>query len=434
MTWPIRGVIEGFYGRPWSWDERIALMRWCHERGMTHYLYAPKDDPLHRDRWREPYERDALVGFERLVEAGTMRVGFGISPGLSIDYDEADDRSALLAKVEQLLTVGVDLVCLALDDIPPRPGLGEAHAELTRWLHERVGERASLVLVPTEYTGTTSTPYLDALAAGVPADVPIGWTGATVVCDRISVADAVARAASLDGRPPLIWDNYPVNDAIMSDRLFLGPLRGRDAGLAEVCSGYVANPMVQPFASHLPLASTAAFLRGDDPERAWREEADSMGIRSFAEACDGEHPRQLIDALARAGHADRGARLAEVEEWVATLDRYQPTAELADEVVAWREQCEHELGVWRCALRTLRFVERGDGARATIEAMGLLYLWPSVRRAAVSVMGPRCSFRPVFGQWPDGSWRYDAASLDEDANATDALVRCALAEVAAWSP
>ncbi len=49
-------------------------------------------------------------------------------------------------------------------------------------------------------------------------------------------------------------------------------------------------------------------------------------------------------------------------------------------------------------------------------------------------MGPRCSFRPVFGQWPDGSWRFDAASVQEDMNATDALVRFALDELAAWSP
>ncbi|MDZ7731697.1 MAG: beta-N-acetylglucosaminidase domain-containing protein [Acidimicrobiia bacterium] len=87
MTTAIRGVIEGFYGPPWSWDDRRHVSsRVCHGHGMTHYVYAPKDDPLHRARWREPYPDDELDHFERLVSDGTLEVGFAISPGLSIDY------------------------------------------------------------------------------------------------------------------------------------------------------------------------------------------------------------------------------------------------------------------------------------------------------------------------------------------------------------
>ena len=436
MTWSIRGVIEGFYGRPWTWDERVDVMRWCHERAMTHYLYAPKDDPLHRERWRDPYPTEELAGFERLVASETLQVGFGISPGLSIDYDDDADRRALAVKVDQLIEVGVALVCLALDDIPPRPGLGEAHAGLSRWLRDHVDGRASVVLVPTEYTGTASTPYLDALALGVPHDVPIGWTGETVVCDSISVSQARARATALGDRPPLLWDNYPVNDAIMSDRLFLGPLRGREAGLADVCSGYVANPMVQPYASRLPLSSTAAYLRGEDPSRVWEQEADALGSRAFAEACDGDHPRELVGALRVAASVDRVARLDAIEAWLDEVEESGPddTTALANEMAPWAEQCRSEVGLWRACARALRALERSNGARATNEALGLLYLWPGVRRATATVMGPRCSSRPVFGQWPDGSWRYDSESVEEDRNATDELVRFTLSEVAAWSP
>ena len=161
MRWEIRGLIEGFYGRPWSWDDRIDVARWCAARAMTHYVYAPKDDPLHRSRWREPYGVEALDGFARLIAQGGLSVGFAVSPGLSMDYDDVDDRRALAAKIDPLLALGVDLVCLALDDLDPRPGLGTAHAGLTRWLHGHLDGRADLVLVPTEYTGTgTVTPYL----------------------------------------------------------------------------------------------------------------------------------------------------------------------------------------------------------------------------------------------------------------------------------
>lgn len=434
MTWAIRGLIEGFYGRPWSWEERLAVMRWCHERGMTHYLYAPKDDPLHRDRWREPYPREELDGFERLVASDTLAVGFGISPGLTMDYEDADDRRALAAKVEQLLAVGVTLVCLALDDIPPRPGLGEAHARLTTWLFDRLGDRAGLVLVPTEYTGTAPTPYLDALVAGTPEVVPIGWTGETVVCDAITAGDARARTAAVGGRPPLVWDNYPVNDAVMADRLFLGPLRGRAPELADLCSGYVANPMTQPRASRLPLASVAGYLAGRDPVEAWRAAADELGCRAFAEACDGEVPRRLVAAVVSASPGARADAIDGARRWLDGLDAYEPGADLAPEVQPWIDQAGHEAGLWRACLRTLDALERGDGARASMDALALLYLWPAVRTGTPVVMGPRLSFRPVLGQWPDGSWRYDARSLDEDRNATDQLVRFTLAEVGAWAP
>jgi len=430
MTWAIRGVIEGFYGRPWTWDERLEVMQWCSDRGMTHYIYAPKDDPLHRERWREAYASDQLSGFERLISSRTLDVGFGISPGLSIDYRSADDRLALAAKVDQVLDVGVRLVCLALDDIPPRPGLGEEHAALTEWLRNHLGDRADLILVPTEYTGTTSTPYLEALGANAPSDVPIAWTGATVVCDAITVAQADARANALGGRPPLIWDNYPVNDAIMADRLFLGPLRGRDHGLREVCSGYVANPMTQPNASKLPLASIAGYLRGEDELQVWEDEAVRLGVRAFAEACDGATPRSIVDQLRDATVDDRRREaIAAIDRWLTEIDDFTPNDDIADEVAPWVDQTRSEINVWRTALRALQALDRGDREKATNEALGLLFTWPRTRRGRVCVMGPRFGLRPKFGQWPDGSWRYEADSVEEDANATDHLVRLALAEV-----
>jgi len=122
---------------------------------------------------------------------------------------------------------------------------------------------------------------------------------AALVVDTLSTAgQAAERALSVGGRAPLLWDNVPVNDAIMSDRLFLGPLRGREAALVEGLSGYLANAMVQPRASTLPLASTAAWLAGDDPVVAWATAAGDLGWRVLAEACDGGVPRALVGVLA----------------------------------------------------------------------------------------------------------------------------------------
>lgn len=405
-------------------------MRWCHGRGMTHYVYAPKDDPLHRAQWRDLYPADELAGFERLVAEDTLRVGFGISPGLSIEYSSADDRAALAAKVDQVVAVGIDLVVLALDDITPRPGLGTDHGVLTTWLCEHLDGRADVVFVPTDYTSTRPTPYLDELAAGMPADVPIAWTGPTVVCDRLTAADATARAAALGGRLPLIWDNYPVNDALMGDRLFLGPLRGREPALADTVSGWIANPMVQPNASKLPLASVAALLRGDDPDDTWFAEADALGIRVLAEGCDGEVPRGLVDGLIWAeGRPTWAESLADLRGWVE--EALGATAgPLAGEADAWVDQLHAEAGVMKQAVRVLEAL-RGAGKRAdsgpdrvaaTEGAMALVAVWQVARRGFPSVCGPRAGFRPVISQYNDGTWQFHRAAVDIGHNATDLLV------------
>ena len=53
----LAGVIEGFYGQPWSMAERVELVGWMSMWWLNTYLYAPKDDLKHRILWREPYSQ-----------------------------------------------------------------------------------------------------------------------------------------------------------------------------------------------------------------------------------------------------------------------------------------------------------------------------------------------------------------------------------------
>lgn len=411
---PPAGIIEGFYGPPWSWDERAALLTWAVRRGLAHYVHAPKDDPVHRERWRDPWSADHLDGFARLAAETGAVIGVGISPGLSMAYEDPDDRRALAAKVDAAVGAGAALVALCLDDIEPRPGLGEDHARLTAWLHEHLGGRAELVLVPTEYTGARPTPYLDALAAGVPEAVPVGWTGATVVADEVPADLARARAECLGGRPPLLWDNYPVNDVLMADRLFLGPVRGRDHELVGALWGWFANPMVQPRCSRPALASVAALVRDEDPEAAWAEEVGDQ--RALAEACDGEVPRRLVDEVLGGGPAEP------VRAWLDELLACDP-GPLSEEAAPWTEQARTEARLCRSALRLLA---DGRGPSTAERAVGLAAAWAAARRAEATVFGSRCSVRPVLSQDESGRWALEPGFVEVDANATDRLVAEAL--------
>lgn len=413
MTRRLAGIIEGFYGPPWTWAARQEVAAWCAGRGLGHYVYAPKDDPKHREAWRSPYDRDELDAFADFAAAGTLRLGFALSPGLSMDYDSAEDRRDLATKVDQVVAAGADLVVLALDDIPFGGGpQGAAHARVTTWLRDHLGDRAELVLVPTEYVGAIATPYLEELAQGVPGDVPIGWTGQAVVNDHITVDDARARAVALGGRPPLLWDNFPVNDAVMADRLFLGPLRGRPPGLLDVCSGYLANPMVQPRASLLPLASVAAFVAGADPELAWETAAADLGWLAFARACDSDAAHRAVDQ-ARAGN------LGPARTFFAAAAACGAPG-LEDEAAAWLTQ------VQRDATLALQAIEILDGERSVGAVLSLAATWRASRRAKVTVFGPRVSVRPVIGQALDGTWAVHPGAVQHDANAIDDLVRLTL--------
>ena len=173
---------------------------------MNAYVYAPKDDAKHRARWREPYdvaESECLSSLAEACRAGNARFGFAISPGLDIDYRSASDRRSLLAKLTPLLDIGVDWFVLALDDIPLRPALAEDQADLVDYVHGALdtGTDVRLSLVPTSTSAHDPSPYLSALAARLPRDVDIFWTGPTVCSPRITAHDARCLARSRRGPP-----------------------------------------------------------------------------------------------------------------------------------------------------------------------------------------------------------------------------------------
>ncbi|HEX6419370.1 MAG TPA: beta-N-acetylglucosaminidase domain-containing protein [Acidimicrobiales bacterium] len=297
-----RGSIEGFYGSPWTTEERLDLLAFHGRFKLNTYVYAPKDDPWHRDRWREPYPADRLAALGRLVEAAAanhVRFTFAVSPGVSICYSDRADVAALTAKLEAVHGLGVRSFSIALDDIDPArwhcdrdadrygpasPGAaGRAHADLLNGLQARfvAGHDGvePLQMVPTDYRGTGDTPYRTALREALDPAVEVMWTGAYVVPDEITVAQARA-AAETYGRPLFVWDNTPVNDFPATEgRLILAPYARREPGLSAHVTGIVLNPMNQAAASKVQLVGAADFAWNDaayDPERAHRVAAEHL--------------------------------------------------------------------------------------------------------------------------------------------------------------
>jgi hypothetical protein len=213
----------------------------------------------------------------------------------------------------------------------------------------------------------------------------------------------------------------------MTDRLHLGPLWGREPKLADRCSGYLANPLVQPRASKLPLASIAAWLGGDDPLDAWAAEAESLGVRVFAEACDGSVPQALVQhAIDWIDDDDGWERAVEpLRDWLkAAVECEAPGIE--DEVAPWLEQVHTEARLGLDGLKLVKHARNGKFSKALDQAFAVGVIWASVRRADKSVMGSRFGLQPMLGQRLDGTWSFQIGSILEDRNAIDALLRACL--------
>ncbi|ADI03280.1 hypothetical protein SBI_00159 [Streptomyces bingchenggensis BCW-1] len=296
---PLRGVIEGFYGSPWTHAERMDQLAFYGDVKMNTYVYAPKDDPYHREKWREPYPADKLAQLGELVRQAAdhhVRFTFALSPGTSLCYSDPADFTALQAKLGAMYDLGVRSFSVPLDDIsytrwncaadrtaygePSQRTAAQAQADLLNrvqkeFLDAREGT-SPLQTVPTEYGDVTDTAYKRTLRERLDARVEVMWTGTDVVPPRITVADA-ARAAAVWGRKVFVWDNYPVNDYGQAEgRLLLAPYDAREPGLHQQLSGLVLNPMNQAAASKVALFGGADFAWNDtgyDPDRTWRAAA-----------------------------------------------------------------------------------------------------------------------------------------------------------------
>lgn len=373
----IRGVVEGFYGRPWSFAQRRDMIAFIAELGMNTYVYSPKDDPYTRRLWREPYPAEAAAELSELASVAReldVALWYGVSPGLSMRYAEPSDVEAARAKLASVRELGATGAALFLDDIPARlqhPGDLAAFPELVAaQLHlvQRLeGDAADadgtpFAVCPTEYWGHGDEPYIRALGRGLAEGTALFWTGRAICSPEITRGEAELFARST-GRVPLYWDNFPVNDVAMTHELHIGPYLGRDPRLAEVAAGLVANPMPLAEASKIGIASVADFCRDPrafDPEASWESALrrvagarDADAFREFADAvrgsalCTDDAPRLAallerfafdyqfgVPADAVAQLRLQLARLAGVADRMGRLEN----RELADEIAPWVAQ------------------------------------------------------------------------------------------------
>uniref|UniRef100_A0A6I8RQ04 O-GlcNAcase n=1 Tax=Xenopus tropicalis TaxID=8364 RepID=A0A6I8RQ04_XENTR len=209
------GVVEGFYGRPWTMEQRKELFRRLQKWGINTYLYAPKDDYKHRMFWREMYsveEADQLMTLISAAQEFGIEFIYAISPGLDITFSNQKEVSTLKRN-------------------PAHP----FHFLLSPYLHT-VGEKL--------------LPGIDVL-----------WTGPKVVSKDIPV-ETIEEVTKILKRSPVIWDNIHANDYDQK-RLFLGPYKGRSTELIPRLRGVLTNPNCEFESNFVAIHTLATWYKSN---------------------------------------------------------------------------------------------------------------------------------------------------------------------------
>ena len=305
---PSRGVVEGFYGTPWSHQARLSLIDFYGRYKMNTYIYGPKDDPYHSSPdWRKPYPEDEAAGIKELVEAcraNYVDFVWAIHPGQDIKWNE-EDYAALVAKFEDMYALGVRAFAIFFDDISGDGANPYRQVELLNRLGEEFvkvkGDVAPLIICPTDYNRSWANPTergsLAVYGRELDPSVRVFWTG-DYVCSDLTPA-TLEWVGSRIQRPALYWWNFPVTD-YCRHIVMQGPVYGLDQTLtAENLCGFVSNPMEHAEASKLALYGVADYtwnIEDYDPHANWERglgvlagEDAGEAYRTFAiHSCDTE--------------------------------------------------------------------------------------------------------------------------------------------------
>lgn len=374
---PYRGVVEGFYGVPWSREARLSQLDFYGRNKMNIYIYGPKDDPYHSSpNWRKPYPAQEAEQLKELVECARRNevlFYWAIHPGKDIRWN-TEDRDLLMEKFESMYRLGIRAFAVFFDDISGEGTSAEKQVELLNDIYHNFvkvkGDIAPLLMCPTEYNRLWTRlegGYLATLGGKLHPDIGILWTGDKVVAciDK----PTMQFVNPLLKRKAFIWWNFPVSDYVR-DRLLLGAVYGNGTDIDDDISAFISNPMEHAESSKIALFSIADYAWNMDAyksDASWRRAVrylmpgHAAALQVFAshnsDLGGNEHDfrreeseqirpalERLLDAYCREGKQDVAAASAvteECERMIASADLLLASDEnpaLIKEITPWLMQ------------------------------------------------------------------------------------------------
>ncbi len=238
-----RGIIEGYYGVPYTAEVTKDLFRFMARYKMNTYMYGAKSDPYHSRYWGDPYpttisEEQLRIGYltqgmmrdiTRVAHETKVNFIWAIHPGKAFaNPDDHDVLDRIMNKFESMYSLGVRQFGVFVDDVgvPDDPAIMKLCADNLTALQQRIDARwnkegalAADTVKPLHYVpqlyahGWVSLDraqeFYESLSS-TPKKINIYITGRDVW--SVPNNDDLARVSGWLGRDLSWWWNYPCND------------------------------------------------------------------------------------------------------------------------------------------------------------------------------------------------------------------------------
>ena len=407
---PFRGTVEGFYGTPWSHEARKSQLEFYGRNKMNVYIYGPKDDPWHRDKWREAYPQAEANRIAELVEVAKKNgVNFywAIHPGVDIKWND-EDRDYLMAKLEIMYQLGVRSFAVFFDDIWGEGAKADKQAALLNYIDDNFvqvkKDVAPLILCPTEYNkgwANEQKGYLRTLGANLNKGIEVMWTGNSVVaCIDKPTMEWINERIERKG---YIWLNFPVNDFVR-DHILMGPAYGNGLDIATDVSGFVSNPMEYAETSKISLYGIADYcwnMEEYDYQSNWEKSLKDIlpsnheALRTFAlynkdlgpnghgfRREEGEELKDIVDAVEKGdfmGVAMLNVACCELETACDILLNDNSNPQLLHELRPWIIQGKNLAAYGRAVCTMKMFASMQDNSASTSKLINFENLYKQAR-------------------------------------------------------
>ena len=238
-----RGIIEGYYGVPYSSEVSQDLFRFMARYKMNTYMYGAKSDPYHSQKWADAYptsitSEQKKLGYltQRMLKditktAHQCKVNFvwAIHPGSAFtNSSNTTVVSKIMTKFQNMYRLGVRQFGICVDDvgIPTDDATLQLNADRITEVQNLIDQKWNkegavpadtvkpLNVVPQVYNFNQSTEEnrqkFYAALAGTPAKVDIYITGTRTW--SVPNSSDLQKGKNYLGREVAWWWNYPCND------------------------------------------------------------------------------------------------------------------------------------------------------------------------------------------------------------------------------
>lgn len=337
-----RGFIEGYYGNPWSTEDRAELMRWAGNFKLNSYFYAPKDDPKHNARWYERYTDEELEAkIKPLAEAGNAskcQFVYALHPFMSsaINQSNYSEKIELLkAKFEQVMGAGVRQIAVLADDAGVPDDDPQLYVklmiDLTEWVssadmqEKYPGLKVIIPFCPNDYMGNGSSDQFQTLKK-LPETVPLVVTGGRIWGEVSS--EFTTNFTNNAGRGPYMWINWPCSDNSKRHLIMGGYTTFLHPGVdPSNIQGIVLNPMQQSEPSKVAIFGNACYSWNiwteDEADQAWEDSFKYVDHETYEETDASNALKELSKHMINQNMDDRVTALQESEVLKAQLDEFK---------------------------------------------------------------------------------------------------------------